>query len=172
MRLIWHPRIAGATHSQEKEEEKQKAAMAPSSAKPPPSVSLRRQNTLSTSAAPAELKTPSDLKREEGNAAFRNKDHSTAIVLYTAAVELDPNNPHNYCNRGMAAKSAGQLEEALADFSMAIQVKPDYSKAYFQRAQIFFDAKEYAMALQDANQAQLLEPKDQAIALRIQVRFP
>jgi stress-induced-phosphoprotein 1 len=120
----------------------------------------------------AEVKTPSDLKREEGNAAFSAKDYATAIALYTAAIELDPSKAQNYCNRGIAAKSAGQLEEALADFSMAIQVKPDYSKAYFQRAQIYFDAKEYAMALQDAKQAQLLEPKDRAIAERIKVRFP
>lgn len=164
-----------APHSQEKEEEKRKATIA-ASAPPPPPPSLQRQSTVSapapTRAAPAEDKTPSDLKRDEGNAAFRSKDFATAIALYTAAVDLDPNNPHNYCNRGMAAKSAGQLEQALADFSMAIQVKPDYCKAYFQRSNIYFDAKEYAMALHDANQAKLIDAADPAITARIQVRFP
>ena len=78
-------------------------------------------------------KSPADLKRDAGNAAFKEKLYDRAIELYTEAIALDAHNYNSFCNRGLALKAAGKLEEALADFSMAIQIKPDFGKGAFGR---------------------------------------
>lgn len=82
-------------------------AAASSSAAPAPSSSSTTPAAPAAPVAPEAPKTPSDLKRDAGNVAFREKRFAEAIALYGEAIELDPSNPNNYNNRGMANKAAG-----------------------------------------------------------------
>jgi tetratricopeptide (TPR) repeat protein len=79
-------------------------------------------------------KTPQQLEadkaKEEGNNAFKKKDYSVAIDLYSRAISIDPTNAAYFLNRCMSFIEIQKFEEALSDANMAIQLKPDYFKAY------------------------------------------
>ena len=50
-------------------------------------------------------------------------------------------------------------EKAKADFNQAIQLNPDYSRAYYSRGLIFYSLKEYWKAVSDFDKAVKLNPK-------------
>ena len=83
-------------------------------------------------------KTPQQLEadksKEEGNNAFKKKDYSVAIDLYSRAISIDPTNAAYFLNRCMSFIEIQKFEEALSDANMAIQLKPDYFKAYNKKA--------------------------------------
>ena len=83
-------------------------------------------------------KTPEQLEadksKEEGNNAFKKKDYSVAIDLYSRAISIDPTNAAYFLNRCMSFIEIQKFEEALSDANMAIQLKPDYFKAYNKKA--------------------------------------
>jgi tetratricopeptide (TPR) repeat protein len=39
-----------------------------------------------------------------------------------------------YCNRGVTRKALGDLKGAIADYTEAIRLKPDFNLAYFNRS--------------------------------------
>jgi tetratricopeptide (TPR) repeat protein len=96
---------------------------------------------------------------------------------YTALIALEPVNAKWYLSRGVRQ---GNTERAMADFDKAIELKPDFALAYFQRAQTRAsiadnlrsdenEAKEalYLQSLADANEGMRLEPMDaKFVALR------
>ena len=84
---------------------------------------------------------------------------------YTALIALEPDNAQWYLSRGVRQRGT---EGAMADFDMAIKLKPDYALAYFQRAQTRASMADclapeereafYLQSLADANEAMRLEP--------------
>ncbi len=46
-------------------------------------------------------------------------------------------------------KAKGDLEGALADYSEAIRIKPDYTNAFYNRAVVFFGKGSYEAAVAD-----------------------
>jgi tetratricopeptide (TPR) repeat protein len=56
---------------------------------------------------------------------------------YTKLLEINANNEKYYYNRGVALFKADKFQEALADFSKAIELKPDYVNAYKYRANTY-----------------------------------
>lgn len=70
---------------------------------------------------------------KQGNSYYHLGRYSEAIESYDLALELNPNNARFYYNRGIARFSANQLEQALADFNKAIEIKPDYTSAIKNR---------------------------------------
>ncbi|MDE0689339.1 MAG: tetratricopeptide repeat protein [Candidatus Poribacteria bacterium] len=42
-----------------------------------------------------------------------------------------------YYNRGLAHSKKGELERAIADYTKAIELKPDYADAYYSRGGTF-----------------------------------
>jgi tetratricopeptide (TPR) repeat protein len=181
---------AAAAAAQQKKEAKSQASAAKAASKAATKAASKAEAASSAAAVEVAPKSPADLKREEGNAAFKAKDLERAIQLYTEAITLDSNNPNNYSNRGIAYKMSDKIEEAMADFSMAIQVKPDFAKGlfpfplfvyrtfclntdfccltgFFQRALILKDAEEYEAALKDLFAAKLQNPSDAQIRAAI-----
>lgn len=63
-----------------------------------------------------------------------------------------------YHNRATALSRTPLKEEALADYTMAIQLKPDYSFAYNDRGAVYFELKRYAEAMKDFETAIALNP--------------
>ena len=59
-----------------------------------------------------------------------SKDYVGAISAYTSAIALDPTNPVYYSNRAAAHSSSNSHEEAVKDAQKAIEVDPDFVKAY------------------------------------------
>lgn len=65
---------------------------------------------------------------------------------------------HN--NQGVSARDAGDLDKALAEFSEAIRLRPDYATAYFNRADVYRTKNMYDEAIADYGQIIKLLPGD------------
>jgi Mlc titration factor MtfA (ptsG expression regulator) len=64
--------------------------------------------------------------------------------------------------RGAVLYEAGRLEEALADFTAAIGLCPEFAVAYADRGAIHAERGERGQALADLNEAVRLDPRDDA----------
>ena len=64
-----------------------------------------------------------------------------------------------YNNRGNALRELKQYKQALKDYTLAINQKPNFYKAYNNRGNVYFDQKNYQFAIQDYNKAISLNPK-------------
>ena len=63
-----------------------------------------------------------------------------------------------YQNRGDARTNAGAFQQAIADFSESIRLRPDSASAFAGRARARFSIKNFAGALDDYNEAIRLSP--------------
>lgn len=72
----------------------------------------------------------SDKLKSEGNAAMGRKEYDAAIDLYTRALALAPSNPIYLSNRAAAYSASGQHAKAAADAELAVNVDPQYARAW------------------------------------------
>jgi tetratricopeptide (TPR) repeat protein len=56
--------------------------------------------------------------------------YAEAIRYFTAALALRPDNPGMYVNRGLALRTLGETDEAIADLRQACALAPHYAAAY------------------------------------------
>jgi Tfp pilus assembly protein PilF len=63
-----------------------------------------------------------------------------------------------YNNRGVCFTKLKKNKDAKKEFTMAIQIKPDYVKPRALRMKIAKEDEEYDLALEDAKKIQELEP--------------
>jgi len=55
-------------------------------------------------------------------------DHRRAIADYDRAVEINPEYPEAYNNRGGAYGALGDQRRAIADYDRAIEINPEYPR--------------------------------------------
>ncbi|KAK6458640.1 uncharacterized protein RJT20DRAFT_131803 [Scheffersomyces xylosifermentans] len=78
----------------------------------------------------AETKAKADELKVQGNRAMAAKNFTEAIAKYTEAIELDGTNVVYLSNRAAAYSSSSQHQKAVEDAEKAIELNPDFSKAY------------------------------------------
>jgi Flp pilus assembly protein TadD len=88
-----------------------------------------------------------------GSILQREDDLQGAIGQYVALCELRPDNPHPYEQLGFARQKLELYDEALADFSKAIELGTDNAFVWMERAEIHAAQGNWGQAGQDANQA-------------------
>ncbi len=88
-----------------------------------------------------------------------SKKWSDSITIYTHALERYPA-PIVYANRAAAYFKAGQLEEALVDFTDCIKIKPQFPNAYKNRALTYESMQKHNEAIADFAEALKYEKKD------------
>jgi tetratricopeptide (TPR) repeat protein len=71
-----------------------------------------------------------------GIALQRQSKLPQAVKVLDKAVELKPDVPESYANRGITLKEQGHPHEALASFDKAIELKPDFAEAHFNRGNV------------------------------------
>ncbi|KAM3128770.1 hypothetical protein pb186bvf_019118 [Paramecium bursaria] len=86
--------------------------------------------------------------KQEGNNAFLSLDYYKAVECYSKAISINfmiennqlglRENPVYFNNRSQAYFYSDRLELALIDASKAIELKPDYTKAINNKAQILY----------------------------------
>lgn len=74
-----------------------------------------------------------DSLREQGNQAVKEKKFTEAILHYTYAIKLDPENYALYSNRSYAHLMLKHYYLALADAKEAIFLNPAFPKGYFRK---------------------------------------
>ena len=87
--------------------------------------------------------------RHAATARYRNGEFDAAEQLIGEALKLDPGSPELWSNRGTAQVAARRQEAALASFTRALQIAPDFLGAIANRAHVLFELQRYAEAIPD-----------------------
>jgi tetratricopeptide (TPR) repeat protein len=104
------------------------------------------------------------LEREADGMAQRNNgvDNKTravyfkAIEQYNSAINLNPQHALSYHHRGLCRGRIGQSEDAISDFSKAVEIDPTAIESWQYRADAYKDAQQFAAAIEDYNTAEKL----------------
>ena len=84
--------------------------------------------------------------------------YERAVVHYTEALELKPDFPEGYNNRGTVYADAGDFDRAIRDHNTAIKLKPDYASAYNNRGIAYYSKGDFDRAIKDYSKAIELKP--------------
>lgn len=88
----------------------------------------------------------------EGNNFYRAKQYQNALDAYTNAIKMRQNNTAAYLMRGAAHQKTGGNDEAIADYSKAIQLNPEEYLAYYRRADIYKQLQKAELAKVDQDE--------------------
>jgi len=89
------------------------------------------------------------------------EDYRSALAEYTMALRLDPKHFNSYVNRGVAFEKMNKCENAVADFTKAIEhgdTKMDKAYAFFNRGCCHAMLNKWEAARTDFGQALKVEP--------------
>ncbi|XP_075222065.1 tetratricopeptide repeat protein 1-like [Lycorma delicatula] len=103
-----------------------------------------------------------DLKNV-GNNHFKTGEFKEAALNYTKALRICPfafskNRAVLYANRGAAKVKLGLNESAIEDCTKAVELDPQYLKAYLRRAQLYEQTDKLDEALADYNKILEIDP--------------
>ena len=91
-------------------------------------------------------------------------DPDLKIASCTAIVQSGQETAENaavaYYDRGTAYDDKNQLDRAIADYSQAIRIKPDYANAFRNRGRAYGRTGHYDNAIADLDRAIKLDPND------------
>ncbi|EMR08278.1 hypothetical protein PNEG_03443 [Pneumocystis murina B123] len=114
-------------------------------------------SSLLTTEFTASINTTSDINpnnkakaeefKSQGNNAMFRKDYSHAIFCYTEALKLFPKDVIYLSNRAAAYSESGDNISAIKDAKLALEINPDYGKAYSRLGHAYFSMGEYKEAL-------------------------
>ncbi|MBW1991778.1 MAG: tetratricopeptide repeat protein [Deltaproteobacteria bacterium] len=96
-------------------------------------------------------------------ARFRFSLAAVVLILLAVAVlaggRLSPEkNAKYYFDQGTEHMHRGRYQAALRDLTRAIELDPNYDKAYRQRGNVYFRMGDYDRALADYNRARRVTP--------------
>jgi tetratricopeptide (TPR) repeat protein len=98
--------------------------------------------------------------RQKAFAATEKGDFPTAEGYWTQLIELLPENPVGWSNRGNSKVSQNKLEEAIADFNKSIELAPDAADPYLNRGTAFEGQGRWEEAIADYKRVLELNPND------------
>lgn len=74
-------------------------------------------------------------------------------------MRLDPHNPAPWVARGLAFFHKGELDQAMADYTQALHLDPQYADAYRARAALSDQLQDTTHAFADRARAEQLADK-------------
>ncbi|KAL5703956.1 hypothetical protein ACHQM5_022445 [Ranunculus cassubicifolius] len=89
------------------------------------------------------------LARSSGNKLFKESKFALASAAYSEGLEHVPFNSVLLCNRAACRIKLNQFEKAMEDCSIALNVRPCYSKARLRRAECNAKMERWVAAVQD-----------------------
>mmetsp|Transcript_24890 Transcript_24890/g.32425 ORF Transcript_24890/g.32425 Transcript_24890/m.32425 type:complete len:497 (-) Transcript_24890:92-1582(-) len=111
-------------------------------------------------------KAKSEALKNQGNERLKVGLFNEAIELYSEGIALHET-AVLYANRSMAQAKLESYGLAIADAGLALEIDPNYVKAYYRRASGNFALGKYKLALKDFRHVCKLEPKDKQARMRL-----
>jgi len=93
-----------------------------------------------------------------GDYYLQTNDIKNAIKHYKIAIKKDSLLLPAYSNLASCYSMDGQPNEALNVLNILIDKSPDLGRPYYLRALLYFEIKQYKLAVEDLNKAIILEP--------------
>lgn len=93
---------------------------------------------------------------QRGVAYRMQGNHNDAIILFTKAIEINPQYAEAYLNRGLSYASSEfkKNEQAMSDFNKSIELNPkDNFFVYLSRGSLYYDKGNYRQAISDLDHA-------------------
>ena len=118
----------------------------------------REREKISAEVAAEDKIFQANLKLEEAQKNFYNRNYEASIKLCDEAIELNPNSARAYGGRGGAYGILNQPQQTIADCTKAIELDPNYAMAYNNRGAALGSLKNFRQALNDFNKAIALDP--------------
>lgn len=84
-----------------------------------------------------------------GNGYFTQGNFNTAIIVYSCALEVNPNYAPAFVSRGFAYAALGNQASALADYNQALELNPDLLSGYINRGILYTTQGRFGLALTD-----------------------
>ena len=121
----------------------------------------------------------SDKKKQEnwqeqydlGEQALLDEDYEQAVVNFTEAIEIDPEEPDAYMGRAKAYIGTGETEEnmtaAIADCETVIDLDQTYIDAYIYESDIYADSGNFESAIDILEKGKKANPEDEEIPKKI-----
>ena len=110
-------------------------------------------------------KTPARSRKNYTEAAMaqwqngKYSDPNKAKRYWDRTIADNPQLAEAYNNRGLALYNLEQHQQAIEDFSKAIEMKPEYAAAYNNRGNAYYALDQYEQAEADFNQSLQVNPK-------------
>ena len=106
---------------------------------------------------------PFSFGADAGESRMKSLIYMAVLFLTLALVLLACNGlgeAEQHYNAGAELKEEGRLEEAIAEFTEAIRLDPDFALAYSSRGYLYVETGRYDQAIEDLDEAIRLNPKD------------
>ncbi len=98
--------------------------------------------------------------RQKAFAATELGDFPTAEGYWTQLIELWPDNPVGWSNRGNSRVSQNKLDEAIADFNKSIELALDEADPYLNRGTAYEGQGRWEDAIADYQRVLAINPND------------
>ncbi len=95
----------------------------------------------------------------QGLICIDQTEYEEAVSYFTRALKQSENHDA-YLQRGYAHEKLGRLDDALSDYSAAIQHNPITEKAYANRGNVYVKTENYSLAVADYSRAIELNPQN------------
>ncbi|MDP3009446.1 MAG: GIY-YIG nuclease family protein [Methylococcales bacterium] len=90
---------------------------------------------------------------------YDNLEFKQIISYCDEQIKLDKSNYLFFGARGKAFYNLNQLDKAINNISISLELHPNYTQGLFNRAQCYFDLEEYQLAINDIEKSHSLDDK-------------
>jgi tetratricopeptide (TPR) repeat protein len=94
----------------------------------------------------------------EGKKLYDQGDFSGAMRKQTEVIGTDSSNYEAYNERGLFYRKTGNYNYALSDFYKALETNPNFSLAYVNMGNVYFDMKKFSDAIDAYKKALSIDP--------------
>jgi len=106
------------------------------------------------------VEAQANIKKHAGSKAFTNGDYGIAILRFTEALAITPENHLLYSNRAMTYIQIKDWENALHDANKCTELAPDFAKGHYRKGIVLTELKKKPEAIDALTKARDLDPKD------------
>jgi tetratricopeptide (TPR) repeat protein len=118
-------------------------------------------NDVSKSKKPQKNRTQQARKHMRlGYGHYQDKRFKQALVEYSKAVQLDPNNPEAYFWKARTLIKMQQFDKALIDLQKSVKLNPRHSKAYDNLGWLYMMRGDYDKSINYLNKSIQLKPNN------------